>query len=179
MKNILVISASFRTNGNSNLLAQSFIKGALEAGNNVESVSLFGKKIGFCQGCLACQTLGKCVIADDAVEIAQKMKSADVIVFATPIYYYSISGQLKTMLDRANPLYGSDYNFRQIYLLATAAEDEENTVDGALTAIQGWVDCFEKAVFSGVVFAGGVNDVGDIKGHKALESAYSLAKSIS
>lgn len=72
------------------------------------------------------------------------MHDADVLVFATPVYYYSVSGQLKTMLDRANPLYDTDYAFTKAYLLATAAEDEPETVDGTRTAVQGWVDCFPR-----------------------------------
>ncbi len=100
------------------------------------------------------------------------MLKADVLVFATPVYYYSVCGQLKTLLDRANPLFASDYKFRDIYLLATAAEDESETVKGTETAVQGWIDCFEKANLSKTIFAGGVNDAGDINGHIALQEAY-------
>ncbi len=177
-KKVFIISSSLRKGSNSEMLAKKFEKGALEAGNEVQVVSLRDKRIGFCLGCLACQKLGKCVIDDDAVEIAEKMKNADVLVFATPVYYYSVSGQLKTMLDRANPLYGSDYKFTEVYLLATAAEDEKSTVEGAEKAVQGWVDCFERAKLSGVVFAGGVNDVGDIAGHKRLYDAYEAGKNV-
>ena len=84
------------------------------------------------------------------------MLTADILVFATPIYYYGICGQMKTMLDRANPLFSADYQFRNIYLLAAAAEENEHTADGAVTALKGWIDCFEKSRLSGIVFAGGV-----------------------
>lgn len=177
-KKVLVITSSLRKGGNSDTLAEMFAKGAREAGNEVEMLSLADKNIAFCKGCLACGKTQKCVINDDAVEIAEKMKDAEVIAFATPVYYYSVSGQLKTMLDRANPLFTADYNFRDIYLLATAAEDGEETVAGTQTAIEGWVDCFEKARLAGTVFAGGVNDKGDIAGHKALEEAYNAGREI-
>ena len=118
-KNVLIISSSPRKGGNSETLAASFAKGAGEADHKVETVYLREKKYGFCKGCLACLKLGHCVIDDDAVEIAAKMHDADVLVFATPVYYYSVSGQLKTMLDRANPLFDSDYAFTKAYLLAT------------------------------------------------------------
>ncbi len=108
-KTVLIISSSPRKNGNSETLADAFAKGAREAGHSVETVRLREKQLGFCKGCLACLKLGHCVIQDDAVEIAAKMHDADVLVFATPVYYYSVCGQLKTMLDRANPLFGSDY----------------------------------------------------------------------
>ena len=158
--------------------AAAFAKGAQEAGNQVETVYLREKQYGFCKGCLACQKLGHCVIKDDAVEIAAKMHDADVLVFATPVYYYSVSGQLKTMLDRANPLFDSDYAFTKAYLLATAAEDGEETVEGTVKAVQGWVDCFERCELAGTVFAGGVNGVGDIAGHPALEKAYQMGKEV-
>lgn len=106
------------------------------------------------------------------------MCHADVIVFATPVYYYSMSGQLKTLLDRANSLFASDYAFRDIYLLTTAAEDEESTPEGTETGIQGWIDCFEKAELKGTVFAGGVNDVGEMDGHPALQKAYHMGTAV-
>ena len=120
-KKVLIISSSPRKGGNSETLAAAFAEGAREAGNQVETVYLRKKQVGFCKGCLACLKLGHCVIQDDAVEIAAKMHDADVLVFATPVYYYSVSGQLKTMLDRANPLYDTDYAFTKAYLLAAAA----------------------------------------------------------
>ena len=177
-KNVLILSSSPRKGGNSETLAAAFAKGAQEAGNQVETVYLREKQYGFCKGCLACQKLGHCVIKDDAVEIAARMHDADVLVFATPVYYYSVSGQLKTMLDRANPLFDSDYAFTKAYLLATAAEDGEETVEGTVKAVQGWVDCFERCELAGTVFAGGVNGVGDIAGHPALEKAYQTGKEI-
>ena len=111
-------------------------------------------------------------------EIAAKMHDADVLVFATPVYYYSVSGQLKTMLDRANPLFGTDYAFTKAYLLATAAEDEPETVEGTVKAVQGWVDCFDRCELAGTVFAGGVTNVGEIAGHPALEKAHQMGKEI-
>ena len=122
-KTVLIVSSSPRKDGNSETLADAFAQGAREAGHSVETVRLREKQLGFCKGCLACLKLGRCVIQDDAVEIAAKMHDADVLVFATPVYYYSVCGQLKTMLDRANPLFGSDYAFTEAYLLATAAEE--------------------------------------------------------
>ena len=177
-KKVLIISSSPRKGGNSEKLAKSFAKGAAESGNAVETIYLREKSLAFCKGCFVCLKLGHCVIADDAVEIAAKMHDADVLVFATPVYYYSVSGQLKTMLDRANPLYGTDYAFTKVYLLATAAEDELKTVEGAKKAVQGWVDCFERAEFASTIFAGGVNNVGDITGHPALDTAYQAGRRI-
>ncbi len=177
-KKILVISTSLRKSGNSETLADEFIRGALEAGNQVEKICLCDKKISFCKGCLACQKLHRCVIHDDADVIAQKMKEADVLVFATPIYYYEMSGQMKTMLDRANPLYDTDYKFREVYLLAAAAEEEESAVEGAVKGLSGWVECFPKSRLAGVVFAGGADAVGTVKGNPALVKAYETGKAV-
>lgn len=178
-KNILVISSSLRTNSNSETLADAFVKGAAVGNNNVEKITLRNKNIGFCKGCLSCQKTGRCVIHDDADTIAQTMLNADVLVFATPIYYYGLSGQLKTMLDRANPLYSSDYKFRDIYLLATAADEDKSAMDRVLTSLDGWVVCFPKTHLAGSIFAGGVNDAGDIKNNSAIDEAFELGRSIS
>lgn len=177
-KKVLVISTSPRKGGNSDVLADEFVRGAREVGNSVEKITLIDKTIGFCRGCLACQSTQHCVIHDDADAIAQNMLTADVIVFATPIYYYAMCGQMKTMLDRSNPLFSADYAFRDIYLLAAAAEENEHTVDGAVTGLMGWIDCFEKARLAGTVFAGGVTSVGEIQGHPALKKAYEMGKNI-
>ena len=177
-KKVLILSSSPRKGGNSETLAAAFAKGAQEAGNQVETVYLREKQYGFCKGCLACQKLGHCVIKDDAVEIAAKMHDADAIVFATPIYYYEMCGQMKTLLDRANALYGSDYRFRDIYLLTAAAEDEPEVPQRAISGLGGWIDCFERAHLHGTVFAGGVCNGGDVAGHHALREAYEMGKSI-
>ena len=177
-KKILVISASFRKGSNSDMLADEFIRGAEEKGHAVEKIHLSEKTISFCKGCLACQKTGKCVINDDAVEIAEKMKNSDVIVFATPIYYYEMSGQMETMLDRANPLYVSDYAFRDVYMLMTAADDDEKTVDNAVNGLKGWIVCFPKAKLAGYVFGGGVNEQREVSGHLAMNQAYEMGLAI-
>lgn len=177
-KKVLVISASLRKGGNSETLVQEFARGAQEAGHSVEMASLRDKTIGFCTGCFACQKTGRCVIHDDADVIAQKMLRAEVIVFATPVYFYDMSGQMKTMLDRSNPCFPSDYAFRDIYLLATAADEEESAMDGTVKGLQGWIDCFEKASLKNVVRAVGVTDIGDIAGTPILLEAYELGRTL-
>ena len=175
-KKVLIISTSLRGNSNSEALAHEFAKGAKDAGHEVTEITLRDKDIGFCKGCFACQKLGHCVINDDAVEIAGMMHDAQVLVFATPIYYYEMSGQMKTMLDRANSLYGTDYAFTDVYFLSTAAEDEEDVDSRALSGMEGWISCFDRAKLAGSVFAGGVNDAGEIAGHPVLKKAYEMGK---
>ena len=175
-KRILVISTSLREKSNSQALGDAFAAGAREAGHQVEQISLRGRSIAFCTGCLACQSAGQCVIQDDAVEIAEKMGVAEVIAFATPIYYYEMSGQMKTLIDRINPLFDSDYRFTDVYFLSAAAEDAEGVDARAIEGLGGFIDCFERARFAGSVFAGGVTAPGEIAGHPALAAAREMGR---
>ena len=98
-KKVLIISTSLRGGSNSEILAKECEKGALAAGHDVELLTLKGKDIKFCIGCLSCQSKGTCVLKDDVAEIMEKVLAAKVIVYATPIYYYEMSGQMKTLLS--------------------------------------------------------------------------------
>lgn len=173
-KKVVIISTSLRENSNSHALAEQFAAGAREAGNEVELVSLRGKSIAFCRGCLACQKLGRCVIDDDAAGITEKVLGADVVVWATPIYYYEMSGQMKTLIDRMNSMYPKEYRFRDVYFLATAADDAPSSPDRALCGLGGWIECFDKSALRGSVFCGGVDAPGDIAGNACLSEAYRL-----
>ena len=178
MKRVIVISTSLRRGSNSDILADQFVEGAKAAGNAVEKISLVGKHIEFCKGCLACQKLGRCVINDDVNGIMAKVLKADVVVWATPIYYYEMSGQMKTLIDRMNAMYEQDYAFRDVYLLTTAAEDEEQTPKRAETGLTGWIDCYPKCRLAGTLVCGGVNDAREIEGNSKLQEAFELGKNL-
>ena len=179
MKRILIISTSLRKNSNSYLLAAEFARGAGAAWHEVTQISLIGQKIAFCRGCLACQATKRCVIEDDAVSIAQQVKQADVLVFATPIYYYEMCGQMKTLLDRCNPIFGSEYAFRDVYLIAAAADGAQSAMDGAVQGIQGWIECFEHARLAGVIRGTGLTNSGEVSSQGAiLKTAYELGQTV-
>ncbi|MHC1714831.1 MAG: flavodoxin family protein [Acidaminococcaceae bacterium] len=179
MKKILIISTSLRRDGNSEMLADEFQRGAVESGHNVEKVCLYDKNIGFCKGCLVCQTTKNCVINDDANMILGKMLHADVLVFATPIYFYEMCGQMKTLLDRSNPLFPAKYSFRDIYLLAASADTNLASMDGAVKGLEGWIDCFEQTRLAGVVRGVGATQLGDIRNSpSALLEAYKMGKNV-
>lgn len=178
MKNVLVISTSLRAGSNSDMLAGKFAEGASAAGHHVEKVSLIGKNIGFCKGCLACQKLGRCMINDDANDMMQKVLNADVVCWATPVYYYEMSGQMKVLIDRLNALFTLDYKFRDVYLLTTAAEEEEETPKRAEMGLTGWVDCFPKSRLAGTLFCGGVTGPRAITGNSKLQEAYVMGKTV-
>ena len=178
-KRILVLSTSPRIGGNSETLADAFIKGAEEAGHETKKICLYDKKIEFCKGCLGCQTTGKCILRDDAERIIAQMKAMDVLVFATPIYFYEMSGQMKTLLDRTNPLFPAEYEFRDIYLLATSADEEESSMEAAVKGLEGWISCFEKSRLAGVVRGTGADKKGAIEEcGEALSAAYEMGRNV-
>ena len=179
MKKVIVISTSLRHGSNSDMLAEKFVEGAKAAGNDVEKISLVGKNIQFCKGCMGCQKLGRCVIKDDVNDIMAKVLKADVICWATPVYYYEMSGQMKTLIDRMNAMYPKDYRFRDIYLLTTATENEPDfTPKRAESGLQGWIDCYGKSSLKGHVFCGGVSFPNDITGNAKLQEAYEMGKQV-
>lgn len=178
MKKILIISTSLRKDSNSDSMAAAFAKGAVGVGHSVEHITLIDQRIQFCKGCLSCQNTHACPIADSMPAILKQMKDCDVLVFATPIYFYELSGQLKTFLDRTNPLYDTNYQFRDIYLLASAAEENKTAVDGAVHALQGWISCFPKTQLKGVVYGVGLQNTQDILHHSAiLQDAMDMGRS--
>ena len=178
-KKILIISTSLRNSANSEILAHETERGAKDAGHKVEFVTLKDKEIGFCKGCLACQKLGKCVINDDANEITAKMKEADVIVWATPVYYYEMSGQMKTLIDRANSLFATGKNFTETYVITTSADSSKGVVQTVLNGVKGWVACFSDLELKGYLEAGGLDNPNDTLNRKDfLEQAYNMGKNI-
>ncbi len=100
-KKILILAGSPRKGGNSDLLCDEFARGAAEAGHTVEKLRVAEKNIGYCRACYACRESGVCAIHDDMAEVLQKMIDADVLVLASPVYFYSISAQLKAVIDRS------------------------------------------------------------------------------
>ncbi|MDE5601598.1 MAG: flavodoxin family protein [Clostridia bacterium] len=176
MKKIVVVTSSPRKNGNSEILAQKFAEGAMAAGNEVKFVAVRDIDLKFCTGCLYCNSHDRCVLNDGMNALYADFQNADVLVFATPIYYYSVSGQLKTMLDRLNPLYVRDNKFKHVYLLTTAADTDESAMDGAVKDIQGWIDCFDGVSLKGVIRGVGVTEKGEINDTEFPEQAYNMGK---
>ena len=175
-KNILIIGGSPRKGGNSDTLCEAFAKGASEAGNQVEFISLAGKKIGFCTACYACQN-GKCPQEDAAPEIAQKMLKADVIVLATPVYFYTMSAQLKALIDRTVMVY-PNITKKDFYFIMTMADTETENFRGTLEALRGFVLCCEDSRECGIISAAGVYQRGEIAGNPAIEQAYTAGKNV-
>ena len=176
-KKVLIISSSPRKGGNSDILCDAFAEGAKAAGNEVEKVRIADLKIGYCTGCYVCQKTGKCAIKDDARSVIDKMMAADVIVLASPVYFYSICAQLKALIDRTVVVYPNLTNKRFYYLL-TMADTNRDKFDGSLAALRGFLDCYEGSEECGMVLSHGVYEKGTVNGTKFIAEAKALGKRI-
>ena len=177
MKKVLILSGSPRKGGNSDTLCDEFMKGAIEVGNEVEKIFVAGKNIGYCKACYACKDTGVCVIKDDMAEVLQKMLDADVIVLSSPVYFYSISAQLKAVIDRTVARW-LEFRDKEFYYIMTAAEDEKHTMDCTLECFRGLAACLEGSKEMGVIYAKGVYERGEIDGTKFMTEAYEMGKSV-
>ena len=162
MKKVLVLSGSPRKQGNSDILCDEFCKGAIANGNAVEKIRVADKKISHCLGCYYCKDHGgKCVFQDDMSDILQKIIEADVLVLATPVYFYSMSAQLKTVIDRTVARWTEIAN-KQLYYIITSAEDERDTLDGTITALRGFAKCIDGYEEKGILYGRGVSAKGEV-----------------
>lgn len=177
MKKVLILSASPRKNGNSDILCDELMRGALEAGNEVEKIRVAEKKIGFCRACYACRGTGECAIKDDMSEILQKMIDADVLVLASPVYFYSIDAQLKALIDRTVARWLEVKN-KELYYIVTAADEEVTSADTTLACFRGYAECIEGAKEMGIIYGMGAYEKGEIKGKNAMTEAYEAGKHI-
>lgn len=174
MKKILAIVGSPRKGGNSELLVDEFIKGAREKGHTVEKVCLREKKIAPCLACEAClRNGGTCVQKDDMAAILDKIIAADAIVLSTPVYYYSVCAQLKTMIDRTLAGGGKMKN-KAFYFIVTAA-DSPGAMECTMNDLQGFVDCVPGSVVRGRVY-GQAFAAGEIQSKPAMREAYELGR---
>lgn len=175
-KNVLIISSSPRKGGNSDLLCDQFLKGAQEAGKQAEKIFLPEHKINYCTGCGACNTTHQCVLKDDMAVILEKMVNVDVIVLATPVYFYSMDGQLKTFIDRTVPRY-TEISGKDFYFILAAADTEKKNMTRTLEALRGFTeDCLDGAREKGVIYGTGAWQKGEVKDTPAFEEAYRAGK---
>ena len=185
--NILILSGSPRKGGNTELLAEAFAKGAAErlrvgasAGmhHHVEIVSVRDHKVNPCLGCNACfKTDGVCAQKDDMAIIYEKMEQADMLVIASPVYFYGISAQLKAVIDRFHNPIRDSFRIKKMALLLVGAASLQELFDAILTEYDLCLKFFD-IEDAGKVLVRGVKDKGDIKNTDALNEAYRLGCSI-
>lgn len=176
-KKVLILAGSPRRGGNSDILCDEFMKGAVEAGNTVEKIRVAEKNIAYCRACYVCKESGVCAIKDDMAEVLQKMIDADVIVLASPVYFYSISAQLKTVIDRAVARWTEIQN-KELYYIATAAEPEHAAAETTIACFRGLADCIEGAKEMGVIYGTGAYEKGEITALPVMQEAYEMGKNV-
>ncbi len=172
-KNIVIISSSPRKGGNSDMLCDQFAKGAAEAGNNVEKISLSDLTIHGCRGCYACRDSHKCFQEDDARPVINKMMTADIIVLASPIYFYSICSQLKALIDRSVVVYPMIAD-KKFFFILTMADHDANQFNPALATLRGFMECCERSTEIGNLCCPGVYDMCEVKDKPEWQKAYQL-----
>lgn len=179
MKKVLILSGSPRKGGNSDILCDEFAKGALAAGNEVEKIFVAEKKIAPCTGCYFCKNHGgRCALNDGMDEILQKIIDCDTLVLSSPVYFYSISAQLKAVIDRTVARW-TEIGNKDLFYVMTAAEDDEDTMDGTLACFRGFAKCIDGYEEKGVLYGKGVYEKGDVlKRPELLQIAYEMGESV-
>ncbi len=177
MKKVLILSGSPRKGGNSDLLCDEFMRGAIESGNEVTKINVAEKKIAPCIGCYACNESGKCIHKDDMAEILQAMIDSDVLVLASPVYFYSIDAQLKALIDRTVARW-LEVRDKEFYYIATCADKEKSSLETTIACFRGYADCVEGAREMGIIYGTGAYEKGEIKNTPAFNEAYEMGKSV-
>jgi multimeric flavodoxin WrbA len=177
-KKVLVLSSSPRRAGNSDLLCDQFTSGAKESGNNVEKIFIRDKKINYCTGCGTCiDRGGKCSQKDDMTDVLNKMVEADVIVMATPVYFYTMCGQMKTLIDRTCARY-TEISNKQFYFIVTAADNSLPAMERTIEEFRGFTYCLDGPEEKGIIYGVGAWNKGEITGMPAMTEAYEKGKAV-
>jgi Multimeric flavodoxin WrbA len=177
MKNVLILSSSPRKGGNSDMLCNQFAQGASEAGYQVEKIRLAELDINYCTGCGVCfEKKMLCSQKDDMAEVLEKMVAADVIVLATPVYFYTMCGQMKTLIDRTCPGY-THIKDKDFYFIVTAADTDLAAMERTVEGFRGFTDCcLTRAREKGVIYGVGAWHIGEIKKSPAMRQAYEMGR---
>ena len=174
-KKILLISATPRKNGNSDFLCDEFMRGAKHADHDVEKIRLSKMNINNCTGCCTCiSKQGSCIQKDDMAEIREKVLAADVLVLASPVYFHSINGQMKTFIDRMCAVY-TMIRDKEVYFVVSAAGGEEQ-IERTVNSFRDFTDSLQNIQEKGIISITGVWDSGAVIGTRAVNQAYIMGK---
>lgn len=175
MKKILILEGSPQLNGNS-CIFDEFARGAEAADCTVEKIPVARKRIGGCLGCNAYyKNGGVCVQKDDMEEIREKMLAADTIVLASPIYFYSMTAQLKAVIDRSYAFF-SQLAGKTFYFIISCAAPDEALTETMQAALRGFTCCIPDSIEDGVILGTGASDAGDIRNSPAMARAYETGR---
>ena len=177
-KKVLILSGSPRVRGNTDLLCDQFARGAEESGHIIDKINLGKKEIKNCLGCGVCQSNGGlCVIKDDMKVIINKMMDADVIAMATPVYYSTMNGKMKTLIDRTFPKFREMKN-KEFYFISTAASSNDEIMEDVINGFRKFIYFLPGSIEMGTIFDGYAGMNGAIKEHKVYNEAYEVGKNI-
>jgi multimeric flavodoxin WrbA len=176
--NILILSGSPRKGGNTDLVVEAFVKGVSQK-HHVEVMSVRDYKVNPCMGCNACfkSKDNTCVQKDEMAIIYEKMAHADMLVIASPVYFYGLSAQLKAVIDRCHNPIRDTFPIKKMALLLVGAATLSELFDSILTQYQLCLNFF-KLEDAGRVLVRGVKDKGDIKNTNALNEAFELGQQL-
>ena len=177
-KRIVVVTGSPRKGGNTDILADAFIKGAEEAGNTVVRINAGRAKINGCQGCMYCFSHdGQCVQQDEMQEFYPALRNCDVLVYATPVYSFTFSAQIKAFMDRMFCGIGKPFGIKETALL-TVFEDKDPSICQPMidTYLALTKYCGQKSI--GIITQHGTFEKGAIEGKESLDAAYKFGLSI-
>jgi len=182
---LLAIYGSPRENGNSDILLSEALKGVNDCGIQYEKIFVRNLDIKYCRGCRVCDTIGLCIISDEMKNLYEKLESFDRIIVSSPIYFYGVSAQLKTIIDRSQCYWARKYLLKNEIsgkrlgaFIAVGATKGEKLFDGARLTIKYFFDAYNFEYFD-ELFVRNVDKKGEIFSNtEALESAYQLGKKI-
>lgn len=178
-KYIVILIGSPRKNGNTEILSDAYIKGAVSAGNTVKKICLGQKKISPCIDCKYCyRNDGKCIIQDDMEEVYEELTKADVIVLASPVYFYGFSAQLKCCIDRMHNPVRNKFKIKHAVLLSVCADEGLEVFEPMLVMYQAIIKYLDWKDF-GQILIDGVEDKGTVVEHVKLKEAELLGKRLS
>lgn len=175
--NIVVLTGSPRGEGNSNVLASEFARGAQDAGHGVFRFDSAKHKIHPCIGCEKCHMDGPCIFQDDFNLVRGKLLDADLIAFATPLYYFGFSSQLKTLIDRFFSINLKIMGNRQAVLMSVQANPRREYTDALISHYMTMLE-YLKWADAGRITASGARNIGDIQKTKYPGEAYNLGKNL-
>ena len=177
-ENIVILSGSPRKNGNTDKLVAAFVEGAKSAGKSTVLFRTADMEIGGCRGCNHCfEENGVCIQKDEMPQILDAIRKADTIVFASPVYYFNISAQLKLAIDRTYALLSETTTIKRTALLMTCGDENAAVAEGAIAMYNRICD-YSKWDDTGIVIATGLNGKDDIAGRGELEMAKALGRDI-
>ncbi len=177
-KKVVIISSSPRKGGNSDTLSDSFASGAAESNHSVEKIFLKNYKINYCAGCGRCyDERNGCSQHDDMGEILQKLVDADVVVMATPVYFFTMCGQMKTFIDRTCARY-SELNNKEFYFILTAGTESKPALERTVEEFRAFTSCLESPHEKGILYGVNTWRMGDAKKTGDIGKAFEMGKNV-